>query len=152
LLRPGCALVNLFLQFRQCGRDFPRVHRLHAPACFFEIDDRRGKRQQRLDLGKLPRLKVQLPQLVFEMVLEKQVIDLSVLAHRIELHRLERRQPLFVKHLKARAPRPRDRHLIRTRQTAAVSRVTLDRRPHLADIFSLSDDVLGRNLSNETAK
>ena len=83
------SFVDLFSQIIQRCRDFCGIDWFHASSCFFQIDDPRGERNERLDLAELARLDVELSQLVLEMVFEEYVIDLAVLAHGVEVETLQ---------------------------------------------------------------
>jgi hypothetical protein len=78
-------IVYLFSQVSQSRSDLCGINWLHPAPALFQIDDFRGEGNQRLDLAELACLNVELAQLVFEVVLEKYVIDLPVLAHRVEV-------------------------------------------------------------------
>src|SRR6266404_7160282 len=66
------------------------------------------------------------------MVLEENVVDPSVLAHRIEVELRESRKPLAVELLHARLPRRRSLHSEEAKQTPAIGDVSFDQAAQLA--------------------
>src|ERR1051326_2754903 len=148
-------VVHLLAQVVESRRDFRGIDRFHATSRFFECDDFVGKRNERLDLAELARLDVELSEQILKMVLEQQVLDLSVLAHRVEVLTLQRREPFVVELPEAFAPCRRYCHRIRTRETAAIDGVALDRAAHLAGALfsSVRIDVgLGGDLNRKKAE
>src|SRR5688572_23957472 len=83
------SFVNLLPEFVQRRSHLRRVDAFHATTRFFQIDDRLRKRDHRLDLSELFGLNVELSQFVFEVISEEDVVDLAVLAHRVEVERLQ---------------------------------------------------------------
>ena len=86
-----------------------------------------------MNLFQLPCLNVELPQLVFEMVLEKYVVNLAVLAHGIEVDLKKRREPFVVKFSETLAARRRSGDWIRALQAASVDGVAFNCGAHLTD-------------------
>jgi hypothetical protein len=82
------------------------------------------------------------------MILEEQVIDLAIFAHRVEVETLQRREPFVVKLPEALATSRRDSNWVRARQAATIDCVAFDRAAHLADVFFS----LGGDMKRKTAE
>ena len=105
-------VIDLFPEICKCCCGLSRIDGLHLTARVFEVGYRLGEGNQRLNLRKLLRLNVHLSQLVFEMILEQQIINLAFLAHRIKVQLLKLRQPIRIELSEACLPSRGDRSRI----------------------------------------
>src|SRR5581483_527113 len=109
-----------------------RVDRVHPAPGFVQFDERVGEWDERLRFGKLLCLNLNLPQLVTEVIFEKQVISAAVLIEPVEIEFGESAEPLVVKLLHPGLPRRRDRDGVEADQAAVVGGETFDERTQFA--------------------
>src|ERR1043166_83461 len=91
-----------------------------------------SKRHERRDFSESLFLDVELSQLVVEMILEQDVVDASVLRHRIEVELRNRREPVFLDLLQSRGTGWESFDGEESKETAAINNISFDYAAHLA--------------------